>query len=141
MSSEESNKWGQRLDKLGMSASFFCAIHCALMPIAIGILPLFGLAFLTNHAIEDTILVCVFLIASISLLPSYFRLHKKIHAIVIFAVGFGLITLGHEIEASWAEAPMAVIGGLSIALAHWVNQRECKKCPKCQAGCTHEDHE
>lgn len=141
MTSENSDKWSTRLDKLGMSASFFCAIHCALMPIAVGILPLFGLSFLANHAIEDTVIVGAFLIASMSLLPSYFRTHKKIHALLIFSVGFALIILGHSIDAGWASAPMAVIGGLSIALAHWINRRECKKCPKCQEGCTHESHQ
>ena len=141
MTAEDSNKQNNMLDKLGMSASLFCAIHCALMPILAGLLPLIGLSFLASHAIEDTVLVGAFLIASMSLLPSYFRVHKKLHAIIIFSVGLTLIIVGHEIEAGWAEAPMAVIGGLSIALAHWVNQRECKKCPKCQAGCKHEEHE
>lgn len=141
MSAEESDKWGKRLDKLGMSASFFCAIHCALMPIAIGILPLLGLSFLANHAIEETVIIGAFMIASLSLLPSYFRLHKKIHSLIIFSVGFALIILGHSIDAGWATAPMAVTGGLSIALAHWVNRRECKKCPRCQKGCTHESHQ
>ena len=141
MSSEKSDRWANRLDKMGMSASLFCAIHCALMPIAIGVLPLFGLSLLGNHDIEDTVIVCAFLIASLSLLPSYFRVHRKMHAIVICVVGFALIIFGHSIEAGWAQAPMAVVGGLSIALAHWVNRRECKKCPKCQKGCTHESHQ
>ena len=122
MSAEESGKWNKRLDKMGMSASFFCAIHCALMPILIGILPLLGLSFLANHAIEDTVIVCAFFIASLSLLPSYFRVHKKLHALLMFAGGFTLLIVGHSIDAKWAEAPMAVAGGLSIALAHWINQ-------------------
>ena len=53
-------------------------------------------------------------------------------ALVLFALGFGLIILGHTITNEWMEAPLAVAGGLGVAIAHWVNHRECKKCPRCQ---------
>ncbi|MFP6616835.1 MAG: MerC domain-containing protein, partial [Candidatus Hydrogenedentota bacterium] len=85
MSVDETDKWGKRLDGMGMSASFFCAIHCALIPIVAGVLPLVGLSFLGNHAIEDTVMVSAFIIASLSLVPSYFRVHQKMLALVLFA--------------------------------------------------------
>ena len=124
--------WGARLDKWGMSASLFCAIHCALLPIVAGVLPLLGLSFLGNHAIEDTVIVFAFIVASLSLVPSYFRTHRKALALVLFALGFGLILIGHAITQEWLEAPLAVAGGLGVAIAHWVNHRECQNCPRCQ---------
>ena len=137
MSLDQSGKWTKRLDQMGMSASFFCAIHCALIPIVAGLLPLVGLSFLGNHAIEDTVIVSAFIIASLSLLPSYFRVHQNIHAIVLFVIGFALIILGHAVTAEWIAVPMAVCGGLGVAIAHLVNHRECKNCPRCQDTCTH----
>ncbi|HIA48850.1 MAG TPA: MerC domain-containing protein [Candidatus Hydrogenedentes bacterium] len=137
MSVDETDKWGKRLDGMGMSASFFCAIHCALIPIVAGVLPLVGLSFLGNHAIEDTVMVSAFIIASLSLVPSYFRVHQKMLALVLFAVGFALIILGHAITQEWMAVPMAVSGGLGVAIAHWINHRECKKCPRCQDDCGH----
>lgn len=138
MSVEEPSSWGRRLDKMGMSASLFCAIHCALMPIAIGVLPLIGLQFLGSHAIEDTVIVCAFIIASLSLVPSYFRVHRKMLALVLFVLGFVTLLAAHAITQEWLEAPLAVAGGLGVAIAHWVNHRECKKCPRCQdEGCGH----
>jgi hypothetical protein len=122
---------------MGMSASLFCAIHCALIPIVAGLLPLLGLSFLGNHALEDTVIVSAFIIASLSLLPSYFRVHQKLHAIVLFVIGFALIILGHAITQEWLAAPLAVSGGLGVAIAHLVNHRECKKCPRCQDDCAH----
>ncbi len=137
MSVDETDKWGKRLDGIGMSASFFCAIHCALIPIVAGVLPLVGLSFLGNHAIEDTVMVSAFIVASLSLVPSYFRVHQKMLALVLFAVGFALIILGHAITQEWMAVPMAVSGGLGVAIAHWINHRECKKCPRCQDDCGH----
>jgi hypothetical protein len=137
MSVDETDKWGKRLDGMGISASFFCAIHCALIPIVAGVLPLVGLSFLGNHAIEDTVMVSAFIIASLSLVPSYFRVHQKMLALVLFAVGFALIILGHAITQEWMAVPMAVSGGLGVAIAHWINHRECKKCPRCQDDCGH----
>ena len=137
MGAEHTGKWTRRLDKMGISASFFCAVHCAVIPIAAGILPLVGLTFLGNHAIEDTVIVSAFIIASLSLVPSYFRVHQKMLALVLFALGFALILLGHAITQEWIAVPMAVSGGLGVAIAHWVNHRECKKCPRCQDSCEH----
>lgn len=136
--SEPRSVWSARLDKWGMSASLFCAIHCALLPIVAGVLPLLGLTFLGNHAIEDTVIVFAFIVASLSLLPSYFRTHRKALALVLFVAGFSLLIIGHAITQEWLEAPLAVAGGLGVAIAHWVNHRECQKCPRCQEGeCGH----
>ena len=137
MSVDETGKWAKRLDKMGMSASFFCAIHCALIPIVAGVLPLLGLSILGSHAIEDTVIGAAFIIASLSLVPSYFRVHQKALALVMFVVGFTMIIVGHAITQEWIAVPMAVAGGLGVAIAHWVNHRECKNCPKCQGGCDH----
>lgn len=137
MSVEHAGKWAKRLDGMGMSASLFCAIHCALIPIVAGVLPLLGLSFLGNHAVEDTVIVSAFIIASLSLVPSYFRVHQKMLALVLFVVGFALIIVGHALTREWIAVPMAVSGGLGVAIAHWVNHRECKKCPRCQDSCDH----
>jgi len=95
------NSGAKHLDKIGFSASFFCAIHCALLPLLAGVLPLLGLQFLASPAIEETMFVTAFIIASLSLFPSYFRHHRKIHAIVIFISGFALIGIGHLISSEW----------------------------------------
>jgi len=124
----------KHLDKLGFSASFFCAIHCALLPLLAGVLPLLGLQFLASPAIEETMFVTAFIIASLSLFPSYFRHHRKIHAILIFISGFALIGIGHLMTSEWIGLPIIVVGALGIALAHYVNYRECRKCPRCHDG-------
>src|SRR6478672_8405035 len=39
-------------DRFGATASFLCAIHCALLPFVIAVLPALGLAFLADHRFE-----------------------------------------------------------------------------------------
>ena len=38
-----------RFDRLGATASFLCAVHCAALPLVIATLPAIGLGFLANH--------------------------------------------------------------------------------------------
>jgi hypothetical protein len=131
--------WTKALDGLGISASFLCAIHCALLPIVAGLLPVVGLQAFAHPAIEKSIFVSAFIIASLSLFPSYIRIHRKSSAIMIFIAGFTMLFIGHEAGhewgLTWVEAPLAVAGGLGVALAHYVNYKECHECPTCQ------DHE
>ena len=123
-----------KLDKIGFSASFFCAIHCALMPIVAGLLPLFGLQFLAKPAVEHTFFVIAFIIASLSLFPGYFRHHRKLHALAICITGFSFIIVGHLMSSEWIEWSLVVVGALGVAAAHLVNYHECKNCPKCHDG-------
>ena len=44
----EKTKYSSRLDHAGMTASILCAIHCAIVPLLITLLPLAGLGFLAN---------------------------------------------------------------------------------------------
>ena len=123
------------LDGLGISASFLCAIHCALLPIVAGLLPVIGLQAFAHPAIEKSIFVSALIIASLSLFPSYFRVHRKASAIMIFVAGFTMLFIGHaaghEWGLTWVEAPLAVAGGLGVAFAHYINYKECHACPTC----------
>jgi hypothetical protein len=40
------------LDAAGTAAALACAVHCALMPLALTLLPLAGLGFLADEAVE-----------------------------------------------------------------------------------------
>jgi hypothetical protein len=45
-------KLTSKLDRIGMTASTACAIHCAAVPLLITSLPLIGLGFLANPWVE-----------------------------------------------------------------------------------------
>ncbi|MGI4730001.1 MAG: MerC domain-containing protein, partial [Janthinobacterium lividum] len=61
----------RRLDYLGIGLSLFCAVHCALLPLIITFLSLFGLGFLANEHWETGIIAVLFLVGCYSLIDGY----------------------------------------------------------------------
>ena len=106
------------LDQTGVVASLVCAIHCALLPFAVTILPLLGLTFLANPIFEIVMIALSLCVGLMALLTSY-RSHKQKRPILLLSIGFIFIVLGHLIENT--EAVLIPIGGLIIALAHLIN--------------------
>src|SRR5690348_9027020 len=51
-------------DRVGATASFLCAVHCALLPFVIALLPLIGLGFLADHRFERVFVACAAALAS-----------------------------------------------------------------------------
>ena len=56
-------------DALGISASIACAIHCALLPLFLTSLPLFGINIIHNLGFEIGMIVLAFGIGSYSMVP------------------------------------------------------------------------
>lgn len=116
-------RWWDAADRVGATASFICAIHCALLPFVLTLLPLLGLGFLASHGFERWF---VFFAASLALfaLVSGYRRHRRGMPLRLALPGLALLLLG----VTWAEScPVAVhatlvtCGGLLVAAAHFVN--------------------
>ena len=124
------------LDRFGTTASLACAIHCALMPLVITLLPLIGLSFLADERVEWGLLALSAAVGTSSLCLG-FREHKSRRALTILSVGIGLVTLGRILETRhlglWG-VPAVVLGGVIIAGAHLLNRYLCQKCHTCHAG-------
>lgn len=121
---------GDRLDRIGMVASCACAMHCALMPIVFGVLPLVGLGMLADERAEWVLIFIAIVIGAASLLPTYLRHHRRAMPLVLFAAGLTLIFIGKTLfeESATLEASMVVVGALAVALAHFINRRFCRDC-------------
>jgi hypothetical protein len=123
----------ERLDGAGATASMICAVHCALMPLVITLLPLVGLGFLSSEPVEWSLLGLSALLGISSLCLGY-RKHRSRKALCVLAVGLGLIATGHIIEMREIQGPsvfLVVCGGVTIAGAHLVNRYLCRTCNKC----------
>lgn len=117
------------LDTLGIGASLACAVHCALLPLLITILPLLGSHILENEKLEYGLLSFSFLIGCWSLGRGYFRHHRRIVPLLIFAAGFALLLGGHFGMAGGYWEPVVIfIGAAGITGAHILNIRRCKAC-------------
>lgn len=121
------------LDKAGMTASLICAVHCAAMPLIITLLPLIGLSFLANEWVEWT-LIGISAVLGVSSLCLGYRQHRSRRALAMLSVGLALIVIGHIAEKHVTSAygvSLLVLGGCTVASAHFVNRRLCNSCQRC----------
>ena len=112
------------LDKAGATASLACAVHCALMPLVITLLPLVGLGFLADERMEWALLGLSALLGSSSLALGY-REHRKRQALLILSLGLTALVTGRLLEESHFETAGVigvVLGGCTVAAAHFLNR-------------------
>jgi drug/metabolite transporter superfamily protein YnfA len=110
-------------DRVGATASFLCAVHCALLPFVIALLPLLGLGFLADHRFERIFVACAAALASITIVTAW-RRHRKLHALFLLVPGIALLLAGILIDIEhreWTHTVLVVCGGVLVASAHVVN--------------------
>ena len=66
----------RRADRFGMAASFLCAVHCALLPFVLALLPVIGLGFLADHRFERGFVLFAASLAAIVLVTGFRRHHR-----------------------------------------------------------------
>ena len=114
------------LDRLGATGSFLCALHCALLPLLLGVLPGIGLASLLSRGFEEWFVLFATVLGSVSL-GWGFRRHRLRHAFALLLPGLAALWAGvwyiplHE--ATLPHAAIMTLGGALVAFAHVVNLR------------------
>lgn len=111
-----------RLDRLGAGLSFACAIHCALQPLLLVLLPFIGLGFILDERLETAFLAFSIVLASATILGGW-RHHRQPQALPLLPVAVGLIVSSRLPQFAAWEIPLAVGGALSIMSAHLYNLR------------------
>ncbi len=111
-------------DALGIGASLACAIHCALLPLFISSLPLFGINIINNEAFEAGMIILAFCIGAYSLYHGYRRHHHNALPFVLFIAGFACLVLKQFFihYATWLLIPAVLL----IVAAHLLNYRFCR---------------
>ncbi|HEY0245319.1 MAG TPA: MerC domain-containing protein [Mucilaginibacter sp.] len=117
-----------KLDRIGMTASTICAIHCAAVPLLITSLPLMGLSFLANPLLEWSMIGLAFVIGVSSISISYFSKHHRPLPLCLLIIGFVIILFGHAFIHNWLEMIIVPAGGLCIAYAHFINYKFAGMC-------------
>ncbi len=112
-----------RLDRAGMTASVVCAVHCALLPLVITLLPLWGLEFLAEEWVELFMIGLALIIGILSLSVSFKKHHQRKMPLLLLTAGFGIIVIGHLSHSALLEPILIPTGGLTIAVAHYINWR------------------
>lgn len=117
-------------DGLGIFTSVACAIHCALLPLLVSSLPLFGVNIIHNAAFEWTMIGLAFLVGSYSLFHGYKKHHRNQVPILLFSIGFVFLLTKqffHDYE-TWFLIPAVIF----IVTAHWRNYLLCQRS-KCSS--------
>ncbi|MEP6633848.1 MAG: MerC domain-containing protein [Luteimonas sp.] len=112
-------------DRLGFAASFLCAIHCALLPIALALLPSLGLGLGGWIDLDQAFVVFATLLGATTLTLGY-RRHRVFRAWALLLPGLVLVWLGTFTPLhvhSVSHAVLMTIGGLTLASAHFLNLR------------------
>lgn len=112
-------------DRVGFAASFLCAVHCALLPVALALLPALGLN-LGGWIDFDQAFVIFATLLGLTTLSLGYRRHRAFRAWALLLPGLALVWLGafsplHD--HTLGHAAIMVAGGLLLAGAHLLNLR------------------
>lgn len=128
------------LDRLGAWGSLLCAVHCALLPALLALLPSLGVALLGGDRVELGFVVFATALGVFSLAWGY-RRHGRARALGLLLPGLALLwaavlhgPLHHSV---WPHALAMTAGGTLVGLAHLANLRlhHARSCPT--HGCAH----
>jgi hypothetical protein len=114
------------VDSLGTVGAMLCAVHCALLPFALVLLPVIGLGIFASTRFEQGFVLFATALAIASLWHGY-RGHRAYHAFAVLVPGLASLWMGILVPAlHHARVPHAIamsIGGTLVAAAHLVNLR------------------
>lgn len=123
--------------KVGVSLSFICAVHCVISPIFIALLPVVSSTVFHNPAIEIILLGSSFLIVGVTNLIGFIEHHKKYAPIAIMLLGFSLIISGHLTDNYLIEIFSSVLGGIFIGFSILFNSRAKHEVAQKDPCCKH----
>ena len=113
-------------DKLAISISAACVIHCLFAPTLI----IFAYSFLSfsveSELIHYIILTLALPISGLALVLGY-RNHKVLSFLMIGITGLSLMLLAVLLVEGTSEKVLTVIGSCTVAYAHYKNHKVCKE--------------
>ena len=115
----------RKADRFGFAASVLCALHCALLPLAVALLPALGLN-VGGWIDFDQAFVVFATVLGVTTLTVGYRRHRAFRAWALLLPGLALVWGGAFTrlhDHGLAHAAIMVAGGLLLAAAHLVNLR------------------
>ena len=123
------------LDRIGITATSLCALHCILLPVLLPALPLLGLSFLADHAWEHTFLLITAILGSVALFSGFKKYHRRLYPFYLLFLGVGIYWIKHDFSEA-IQPYFILVGATLIVAAHIINLKLCNSCKKCtDEGC------
>ena len=113
-------------DALGTTTSILCAIHCAILPLAVATLPVLGINIVHNAFFEYGMIGLAFLIGTWALWHGFSHHHRRLTPWFLF-VGGVILLIAKQVWHSY-ELRILPFAVLFIIAAHVLNFRWTKSC-------------
>ena len=88
------------LDRIGITATSLCALHCIFLPILLPVLPLLGLSFLADHAWEHVFLLLTAALGTMALFSGFKRYHNRLYPFYLLYLGVAIYWIKHDFSES-----------------------------------------
>jgi uncharacterized membrane protein YoaK (UPF0700 family) len=111
-------------DAFGIAASVACAIHCAVLPLLLSSLPLFGINIIENQGFEFIMIALAFIVGVYSLYHGRKKHHHSYYPMLLFAVGIGILFIKSILHS---HSLMLLLPAVSlVVIAHYLNYKLCR---------------
>lgn len=111
-------------DALGITTSVACAIHCAILPLFLSSLPVFGMNIIDNLRFEYFMVALAFVVGIYALYHGRKKHHHRYEPMVLFTIGILLLfakVIWHQYQL-WLLFPAVSC----IVAGHWLNFKFCR---------------
>ena len=115
-------------DGLGIVTSIACAVHCAVLPLIVTTLPMFGINIIHNMLFEWTMICIAFVVGSYALVHGYVKHHRSVWPLLLFTAGFSLLIIKQFMPQHEIYLLIPAVAG--IVSAHYINFRYCHRHEK-----------
>jgi multisubunit Na+/H+ antiporter MnhG subunit len=111
-------------DAFGIATSVACAIHCAVLPLILSSLPLFGINIIENQGFELLMIGLAFVVGVYSLYHGRKKHHHSYTPLLLFSVGIVLMIVKSisQSHALWLLIPAVI----AVITAHFLNYKLCR---------------
>ncbi len=111
-------------DAFGIATSVACAIHCAVLPLILSSLPLFGINIIENQGFEFLMIALAFMVGVYSLYHGRKKHHHSYYPMVLFAAGISLLFIKSLLHS---HSLMLLLPAVSLVVsAHYLNYKLCR---------------
>jgi hypothetical protein len=118
------------IDKIGMTASSICGVHCLVLPFVFVLFPYASIAFVKGEMFEWGFILFSLTIACFAMAQG-FLVHRKWYPLILAMVGFttfiAVRIANPELHETFSGALVFFFAGALICLGHYLNHKFIKK--------------
>lgn len=132
------------LDKFAILLSGVCLVHCLVAPIVITLLPIVSLNTMIEEVLFHQVLLWLVIPTSVVGLFLGCRKHRRLTIALTGGAGMAILisvaTFGHSWFGITGEKWVTTLGGLVLALSHFLNYRACQAITCSSSRCETQHH-